>query len=185
MKKLLLLLLIAPVIFISCGQRQNKKNQKSLYEVVEFSAPSITVPENYTQLPNNSDDIIYELEKKIDGILVADFVVSVENDSVFKLVTNKQYIERAASDVESWESQFKDMNYFELIESVIVEFNNIGPVVKRSQKYIEDSESNILIYGDVYQFIKNGYLYTCTGRTKNIEEHSEDFVEIMKSIKFD
>ena len=185
MKKLLLLLLIAPVVFISCGQRQNKKNQKSLYEVVEFSAPSITVPENYTQIPNNSDDLIYALEKNIDGILVADFSVSVDNDSVFKLVTNKEYIESAASNVESWESQFKDMNYFEHIESVIVEFNNIGPVVKRSQNFIEDSESNILIYSDVYQFIKNGHLFTCTGRTTNIEEHNEDFVEIMKSIKFD
>lgn len=175
--KISILLFAIILIVSSCGNttKQNNKN--------ETQKPSIQIPEGYIDESINSEDLYSLVKLDDDGNSYINITES--NDELWSTISNEQFISNqlGSASVDDWvKGGNNELTSYEHIISKEFFINNTWPVVMRQDSY---ALQDIKIKSTVFQFIKNGKMYTCTGRSGNPDnDYFEDYVSVIETMKF-
>ena len=175
MKNILFTLaLLIPVV--SCGEqtKSDKKNQ--------ILKPSIQIPEGYTSMETIGTNELYFLQKNLEDNSYVTFSIDFIDDDVFSLISNEAYVNNAISEegVSNWVDLMEESENHR--QSIKYTFNSVGTTLMRqgSNNTIDEP----VLY-TIFQFVRNGKLFTCAGRSVNTDkEYFDDYVVIMESMKF-
>ena len=164
------------MLIVSCGgqTKSDKKNQ--------ILKPSIQIPEGYTSMETIDTEELYFLQKNLEGNSYVTFLVGVLDDDVFSLLSNEAYVNSAISEegVSNWVDLIEESENH--IQSIKYTFNSVGTTLMRQGSNNTVDETALYT---IFQFVRNGKLFTCTGRSVNTDKkYFNDYVDIMESMKF-